>query len=303
MPLSLCIGPLKGYIKGAVRLYTPIPDIKKEILMDYQTHQPHPDLSSLVNFYWTLEVPAEANSQKQRIIPDGCIEMAFILGDDIKRFISKDEYILQPRAMVLGQTMAPFYIQPVGYVNTFAVTFYPYGFANFINQPIKNLVNKETPLGELFGDVPAKELEQNIQQAENTDERIQYVEDFLFARLKDNMTIDIIVKTTIDVLLSTKGRTSINSIIKQDSSKRRQLERKFVKQIGISPKQLGKVIRLQSALKILLNEDEQNLTNIAYQSEYYDQAHFVKDFKEFTGVSPKEFLGSENMALSALFYK
>lgn len=271
--------------------------------MDYQTYQPHPDLSSLVNFYWTLEVPSDVNAQKQRIVPDGCIEMAFILGDDIKRFISEDEYILQPRAMVLGQTIAPFYIQPVGYVNTFAVTFYPYGFANFISEPIKNLVNKETPLSALFGEAPAMDLEQNMIQAESTNERIKLVEDFLFARLKDNMTIDNIVKATIDVLLLTKGRISINSIVKQDLSKRRQLERKFAKQIGISPKQLGKVIRLQSALKILLNEDSQNLTNIAYQSEYYDQAHFVKDFKEFTGVSPKDFLGSKNMALSALFYK
>ncbi len=70
--------------------------------MNYQTFRPHMDLKSLVNFYWTLEVSAEENSQKQRIIPDGCIEMAFILGDDIKRYTSEDDFIIQPRAMVLG---------------------------------------------------------------------------------------------------------------------------------------------------------------------------------------------------------
>ncbi|MDB2607177.1 AraC family transcriptional regulator, partial [Zobellia sp.] len=75
--------------------------------MNYQTFQPHSDLESLVSCYWTLEVPAENNSQRQRIIPDGCIEMAFILGDDIKRYTSQDEFILQPRAMVLGQTIEP----------------------------------------------------------------------------------------------------------------------------------------------------------------------------------------------------
>jgi transcriptional regulator GlxA family with amidase domain len=86
-------------------------------------------------------------------------------------------------------------------------------------------------------------------------------------------------------------------------SKRRQLERKFKKHIGVSPKQLGKVIRLQTALKMLLNEETESLTHIAYESEYYDQAHFIKDFKEFTGTNPKDFLGNENMSLSALFYK
>ncbi len=271
--------------------------------MNYQTFQPHPDLESLVKCYWTLEVPAEDDSQRQRIIPDGCIEMAFILGDDIKRYISEDEFILQPRAMVLGQTIEPFYIEPVGYVNTFAVSFYPYGFANFITQPIKNLVNKETSIALLFGEISATELERKILQAANTMERIEFIEEFLFEKLNGKTTIDKVVKTTIDTLLSTNGSAPINKILKQDLSKRRQLERKFVKQIGLSPKQLGKVIRLQTALKMLLNEEAENLTSIAYESEYYDQAHFIKDFKEFTGISPREFLGNKNMALSSLFYK
>ena len=271
--------------------------------MNYQTFSPHPDLSSIVQCYWTLEVPADANAQKQRIIPDGTIEMAFILGDDIKRFTSADEFILQPRAMVLGQTIKPFYIQPTGYVNTFAIRFYPFGFSNFVTLPIKRLANKETPIASLFGDVPANALAQEIKQAKATQDRIAIIEDFLLGRLNTEKTINKIVKTTVDALLTTNGSASISAILKQDPSKRRQLERNFTKQIGLSPKQLGRVIRLQAALKILLNDEIKSLTNIAYESEYYDQAHFTKDFKEFTGLNPKDFLGDENMALSSLFYK
>lgn len=271
--------------------------------MDYQTFQPHPDLESLISCYWTLEVPADNDSQKQRIVPDGCIEMAFILGDDIKRYTSEDEFILQPRAMVLGQTIEPFYIEPTGYVNTFAIRFYPYGFANFVTEPIKNLANKETPLALLFEEKIAKELEQKIIQAKDVKQRIEIIEGFLLERLNDKSTVENIVKTTVNALLSTNGNAPIKAILKDDLSKRRQLERKFEKQIGVSPKQLGKVIRLQTALKMLLNKEGESLTNIAYESEYYDQAHFIKDFKEFTGTNPKEFLGNENMTLSALFYK
>lgn len=271
--------------------------------MNYQTFQPHPDLESFVNCYWTLEVPAENDAQRQRIIPDGCIEMAFILGDDIKRYTFEDEFILQPRAMVLGQTIEPFYIEPTGYVNTFAISFYPYGFANFVSIPIKDLVNKETPIELLFGEKTSKELEQKIIQATDSRQRIEIIETFLLDKLNNKTTIDKIVKTTIDALISSKGSAPINTILKEDLSKRRQLERKFTRQIGVSPKQLGKVIRLQTALKMLLNNKTESLTNIAYESEYYDQAHFIKDFKEFTGINPKEFLGNENMALSSLFYK
>ncbi|HEX8357123.1 MAG TPA: helix-turn-helix domain-containing protein, partial [Segetibacter sp.] len=161
---------------------------------------------------------------------------------------------------------------------------------------------KETPIEQLFGDKPAQELTQKIIKATDTKQRIEISENFLLDKLNDKATIDNIVKTTIDTLLSTKGSTSINSILNGDLSKRRQLERNFIKQIGISPKQLGKVIRLQAALKMLLNEKGDNLTNIAYESEYYDQAHFIKDFKEFTGTNPKRFLDNKEMALSSLFY-
>ena len=271
--------------------------------MNYQTFQPNSDLESIISCYWTLEVPAEADSQRQRIIPDGTIEMAFILGDDIKRYTSENDFTIQPRAMVLGQTIEPFYIEPTGYVNTFAIRFYPYGFANFVAEPLKNLANKETPIELLFGEETAKELEQKIIKAADSNERIEIIEKFLLDKLNKKTTIDNIVKTTIDALLSTNGSASITTILKEDLSKRRQLERKFIKQIGVSPKQLGKVIRLQTALKLLLNKKSENLTDIAYESEYFDQSHFTKDFKEFTGINPKEFLGNENMTLSTLFYK
>lgn len=271
--------------------------------MNYQTFEPHPDLRSLVKCYWTLEVPAEESSRRQRIIPDGCIEMAFILGDDIKRYTSSDEFILQPRAMVLGQTIDPFYIEPTGYVNTFAIRFYPYGFANFVTTPIKNLANKETPIDQLFGKKPAKELTQKIIQATDAKERIEIAEGFLLDKLNSKTTIDNIVKTTVDALLSAKGNISVNNILKGDPSKRRQLERRFEKLIGISPKQLGKIIRLQTALKILLNRQSESLTQIAYTSEYYDQAHFIRDFKEFTGISPKDFLEDGEMLLSAAIFE
>ncbi|MBX3239535.1 MAG: AraC family transcriptional regulator [Chitinophagaceae bacterium] len=270
--------------------------------MNYQTFQPNNDLNSLIKCYWTLEVAAEYNSEKQRIVPDGCIEMAFILGDDIKRFTSETDFILQPRAMVLGQTIEPFYIQPAGYVNTFAIRFYPYGFANFVTTPIKNLANKETPVAELFGQSTADELEQKIIHATETQERIRIIENFLQNKLNEKTTIDNIVKSTIDALVATSGSSPINTILKEDLSKRRQLERKFLKQIGISPKQLGKVIRLQTALKMLLSQKTGTLTQIAYESEYYDQNHFIKDFKEFTGTTPKEFLADGTLELSSLFY-
>ena len=102
--------------------------------MHYDTFEPNPNLNAVVKCHWILEVPSDLEAPKQRIVPDGCIEMCFILGDDVRRYTSEEEFIIQPRAMVIGQITKPYFIQPVGYVNTFAVRFYPFGFANFICQ-------------------------------------------------------------------------------------------------------------------------------------------------------------------------
>lgn len=270
--------------------------------MNYQTFPPHPNLSALVKFYWTLEVPFDPNNEKQKIIPDGCIEMTFNLEDKIKRYISENEYVINPNAMIMGQRTKSYCIEPVGNVDSFAICFYPHGFATIAGKPLDNLVDIETPITSLFGKKQGELLEQKIVEAASTQERIAIIEIFLLDKLNENATIENLVKTTVDSLLTTNGSRSINEILKNDLSKRRQLERNFKKQIGISPKQLGKVLRLQTALKMLLN-DKESLTNIAYESEYFDQAHFIKDFKELVGTTPKDFLGNENMVLSALFYK
>lgn len=271
--------------------------------MNYQTYKPHKDLESIVKFYWTLEVPFDPKNQKQKIVPDGCIEMTFNFGDKIKRYTSEDDFILHPNAMVMGQRTKSYYILPVGNVDTFAVCFYPIGFVNFVNTSLENLVDKETPITELFGQAQANELEQQINQAIHTQQRIEIIETYLLKRINEKNTISNVVKSTVDALLKKNGTTPINVILKDNISKRRQLERHFKKQIGISPKQLGKAIRLQATLQLLLNKKSETLTDIAYENEYFDQNHFIKDFKEFVGVTPKEFLGSENMTLSALFYK
>ena len=270
--------------------------------MIYKTFEPQPYLSAFVKFYWTLEVPYDPKNERQKIIPDGCIEMTFNFEDKIKRYLSENDFIIHPNSMVMGQRTKSYYIEPLGNVNSFAICFYPYGFANFVSTPLEDLVDVETPIENLFGETPTKELEQKLFKAANTQERIKIIEAFLLNKLKQNSTIDNLVKTTVDTLLATKGSNSINEILKDNLTKRRQLERNFKKQIGISPKQLGKVLRLQTALKMLLN-NHKNLTNIAYESEYFDQAHFIKDFREFIGTTPKAFLGNNNMALSTLFYK
>jgi AraC-like DNA-binding protein len=267
--------------------------------MNYQIFEPSNVLATLVKCYWTLESPKEKTPVKNTIVPDGCMKMIFHYGDLYKRYTSNGDSVTLPRCFLIGQLTHPLEVEPTGPTGTFFICFHPYGFLPFATIPIKEMENTAVTLDKLFG-TDGEEFGQKILEAKSTAERIRLSEDFLLNRLTDVDTIDSIVRSTVDIILTCNGHLSVDQLSKQTNINRRQLVRKFSSAIGLSPKQLSKTIRLQGALKVLLNTEINNLVDLAYEGEYYDQAHFIKDFKEFTGLTPKEFYG-DHLKMSLIF--
>lgn len=267
--------------------------------MNYQTFKPSNELASLIKCYWLFESPKEDTPEKQTIVPDGCMEMIFHHGDLYRQYTGKGNSIIQPRCFVIGQLTKTFEIEPTGETAIFSVRFHPDGFLPFATIPIKEMENTAVTLEKLFGE-DGKEIEQKILNASSTSERIKFIESFLLKRLMNAETIDRIVKSTVETILTANGQLTIDELSKQMNVNRRQLERKFSSVIGLSPKQLSKTIRLQATLKMLTNKKITSLTDLAYEGEYYDQAHFIKDFKKFTGTTPKEFYGNR-LKMTSLF--
>ncbi len=267
--------------------------------MNYQTYIPCPQLTNFVKCYWTLEAPHTLESEKQRIVPDGCIEMIFHYGDLYKQYLNETDFIIQPKCFVFGQITAPLEIEPTGQTGIIAVRFTPDGFLPFATMPLEQMENKPVKLTKLFGN-EAILLEENILTAKTAEDRIKIIEAFLILKLQSTEAADRLAKESVEILLQTSGQVSVDELSGQLLVNRRQLERKFSSAIGLSPKQLSKIIRLQATLKMMQAKQFKNLTSLAYENGYYDQAHFIKDFKEFTGFSPKEFYAG-NLHMSALF--
>lgn len=269
--------------------------------MNYQTFEPNQELIAFIKCYWTLESPKEETPEKQTIVPDGCMEMIFHYGDLYKQYLDNGNSIIQPKCFVIGQLTRPLEIEPTGETGIFSIRFHPDGFMPFTTNPLKEMENTAVSLEKLFG-TDGQEIEQQIINANSTSERIKLIEIFLLNRLTDTETIDRIVKSTVETIITANGQLSVDELSQLTQVNRRQLLRKFSSAIGLSPKQLSRTIRLQAALKMLLNDQFSNLANLAYENEYYDQAHFIKEFKEFTGSTPKEFYGT-HLKMSSLFYR
>lgn len=268
--------------------------------MKYQTYKPDKNLDAIVKCYWVLESPKEAIRQKQRIVPDGCMEMIFHYGDPYKQYLENGGHIIQPRCFVFGQITRPLEIEPTGTTGIFAVRFYPQGFIPFTTADQKNMENKAVPLDVLLGS-DGIGIAANILSAKTTEERITCIESFLVNRLNHPDQIDRMVKTIVDTIVTGNGQLSVEELSEEININRRQLERKLFRAIGLSPKQFSRIIRLQATLKLLLSKQFTSFTDLAYEGAYYDQAHFIRDFRAFTGLTPKEFYGDHHK-MSALFY-
>lgn len=267
--------------------------------MHYQTFDPSETLKPFINCYWILESPAETIPEKQRIVPDGCMEMIFHYGDLYRQYLNENNSIVQPRCFVIGQLTTPLYIQATGKTGIFSVRFHPGGFSPFSSYPLKEMENTAIALEKIFGELAAP-LEEKILSANDPVQQITIIEQFLTERMLHADNVDRLVKSTVDTMLTINGQISIDELSQQMQVHRKQLERKFSTAVGLSPKQLSKIIRLQATLKLLVNNRVTSLTALAHEADYYDQAHFIKDFKEFTGVSPKKFF-SNNLKMSSLF--
>lgn len=261
--------------------------------------EPGDELADFIKCYWNLESAKENTPLKNTIVPDGTMKLIFHYGDTYRHHLSNGGSVILPKCFLIGQLTRPYVVEPLGVTGSFIVRFHPDGFLPFTTIPLKEMENTAVPLKDLFGE-EGEVLGEKILQAKDTSERIQRMEAFLLARLKDKKNIDYLIKSAVETILDANGSFSVNEHSAKISINRRQLTRKFSTAIGLSPKQLAKTIRIQATLKRLSSSEVIKLTDAAYENDYFDQAHFIKDFKEFTGITPKEFYG-DDLKMSLIF--
>ena len=207
--------------------------------MDYQVYTPSPELQPFIKCFWSLEDEKQEKPVKQRVLPDGCMEMIFHYGDPYRQYFEDGSSILQPRSFLFGQITKYIEIAPAGASGIISARFLPEGICPFLNMPVASLENKAVPIAGIFADGAA--LEQRVVNAGNNQERIQLIESFLRSKLIEPNTIDAITRSCVEAIFQSQGQIGVVELAGKMNINRRNMERKFTTAVGMSPKQLARL--------------------------------------------------------------
>lgn len=260
--------------------------------MEYNTYTPSEHLSRYIRCYWVLEDgPEPVPPARERIFPDGCMEWLFHYGDRFKKF-DGDSFVIQPRCFVHGQLKQFMEVEATGRTGVFSVRFQPQGVRPFISCEADTLTERVADVSELWGTAGVR-LSEAMLAAESAEERIRLVEDFLWARLDESVDKTGTVSRCVEQIGEHAGMVSVERLAEDACLGRRQLERRFLQQVGLTPKLFARIIRFNHVLRLIEAKAENNLAHLAQEGGFYDQAHFIKDFKDFTGLNPGAYFSEE----------
>lgn len=171
-------------------------------------------------------------------------------------------------------------------IGTILVFFTEIGFTHFASHPANELFNLSLSLDDIFDKKSVVEVEEKLTIATTNKHRIKIVEQFLVSQLKDIQTDKLIVEA-VKLIYQTNGTIRIKELNEKLLISQSPFEKRFRKVVGTTAKKFASIVRFNAVLDNMNNT--KSLTEICYENNFFDQAHFIKDFKQFTGDTPENF--------------
>jgi len=250
--------------------------------MKFEKHFPGERLQPYIKYYVVAENDIE---NEYKVFPSSGLVIGFQYRGKLEN-IQHNTVTILSSAGVTGITDGYKIFKNSAGIGTVLVYFTEVGFSHFASHPANELFNLSLSLDNVFDKYKVTEVVEKLAAANSDILCIKIVEAFLISQLKDIKTDKLIVQA-VTLIYQTNGTIRIKELNEKLSISQSPFEKRFRKVVGTTAKKFASIVRFNTVLSNL--NDTKTLTEICYENNFFDQAHFIKDFKHFTGDTPENF--------------
>jgi AraC-like DNA-binding protein len=253
--------------------------------MNIETYIPSPVLSPYIRRYRIIESSEE---RVNRILPDTSFTLALLFRGQVN-YIKGGSSVRLPFPVISGLQKTARLINYINHSATVIIQFKETGPAAFFKLPLHELFEQSVSLGHFIPQTKISVIEEQLAEAQNNRQRITLVERFLLSLLAPGPS-DAMVEAAVRSIYAAKGFLKVKELASHFCLSQDAFEKRFRKTAGTSPKQFSSIVRMKSVIGSM--RQKQPLTDITFDNGFFDQPHFNKEFRLFTGQTPTEFLRS-----------
>jgi AraC-like DNA-binding protein len=246
-----------------------------------------------------LRASADGADSSERVLPDGCCELIINRGDRYQQVLGEGQRLLQPAWMLVGQITHHLEIEATGATDLIGVRFEPAGLFPFVGITMNEMTERRVALDDV-----CRRLRGSLERALPASSDGTAVSMRIFAVLSSFLgsttNQSTRVRAAVEHMTRSDGQARIATICGDLRITARTLERDFRLQVGVTPKQLARILRFQRVINVVSDQDAPQWGEVALDCGYYDQAHLIRDFRAHSGQSPQRYLAEENQ-LTKLF--
>lgn len=250
--------------------------------LNFKIIRPSPELSPYVRSYWRFwGYQLVTGYREEAMNPTGGYGIAFNFGDNL--FID-GKYLTEPVFLDGANTISR-KVGFVGRVELLGIRFREGGAYPFLGVPLSELRNEIAFL--MASDYhKLLELYARLWELKNLASRINLIEIWLMERLTLGLTNPAIIRASLALQRESTLIAKVPDLASRLGISQRQLERLYHVHVGMTPKQYSQLLRLEAARDALKRLGGDTTTNLAFELGYYDQAHFIREFKEVLQLTP-----------------
>jgi AraC-like DNA-binding protein len=244
------------------------------------------ELEGIVDRLWYFN--GSVATPRERIFPDGCVELNVHLGA-VYGQVTRGRTEAFPVCCASGLHLRPAVVEaPRGPVCVLGIRLLPGAAYSVLRHPLHELTSHTVDLGDLVGHASAELLE-GCATATTAIDRLTAAARWVAGRVRDAARTDAAIASSASEILRLTGALSITTLRERSGWAKTRFTNGFKEQVGVTPKVLARIARFRFALDSL-HRGVLPLGDLALRAGYYDQSHFNAEFREFSGLSPGDFL-------------